>query len=120
MRDYSYLAMPRAKTVNHGLESLSDIGSKLWDSIPSHMKLMNLNMSLKLENLIYGHADFAKFIYKILDIFRQQKNKKTCAYTKIHMCLAKSEYQNRFFPVCFALYIYFSLFSYLLESIEFN
>ena len=30
--------MPRAKTVNHGLESLSYIGSKLWDSMPSHMK----------------------------------------------------------------------------------
>ena len=30
--------MPRAKTVNHGLESLSYIGSKLWDSIRSHMK----------------------------------------------------------------------------------
>ena len=30
--------MPRAKRVNHGLESLPYIGSKLWDSIPSHMK----------------------------------------------------------------------------------
>ena len=30
--------MPRAKTVNHGLESLSYIGSKLWDRISSHMK----------------------------------------------------------------------------------
>ena len=29
MRNYSYFAMPRAKTVNHGLESLSYIGSKL-------------------------------------------------------------------------------------------
>ena len=38
MRNYSYFAMPRAKTVNHGLESLPYIGSKLWDSIPSHMK----------------------------------------------------------------------------------
>ena len=38
MRNYSYFAMPPAKTVNHGLESLSYIGSKLWDSIPSHMK----------------------------------------------------------------------------------
>ena len=38
MRNYSYFAMPRAKTVNHGLESLSYLGSKLWDSIPSHMK----------------------------------------------------------------------------------
>ena len=38
MRNYSYFAMPRAKTVNHGLESLSYIGSKLRDSIPFHMK----------------------------------------------------------------------------------
>ena len=30
--------MPLAKTVNHGLESLSYIVSKLWDSIPSLMK----------------------------------------------------------------------------------
>ena len=30
MRNYSYFAMPRAKTVNHGLESLSYIGSKLF------------------------------------------------------------------------------------------
>ena len=38
MRNYSYFAMPRTKTVNHGLESLSYIGSNLWGSIPSHMK----------------------------------------------------------------------------------
>ena len=38
MRNYSYFVMPRAKTVNHGLESLSYIGSNLWDSIPSLMK----------------------------------------------------------------------------------
>ena len=38
MRNYSYFAMPRVKTVNHGLDSLSYIGPKLWDSIPSHMK----------------------------------------------------------------------------------
>ena len=36
--NYSYFAMPHAKTVNHGLESLSCIGSKLWDNIPFHMK----------------------------------------------------------------------------------
>ena len=64
--------MPRAKTVNQGLESLSYIGSNLWDSIPSHMKeidsINNLNMSLKLGNLICAHANFVKFIYKTLDI----------------------------------------------------
>ena len=39
MRNYSYFAMPRAKTVNHGLERFLYIGSKLWDSIhTSHMK----------------------------------------------------------------------------------
>ena len=30
--------MSRVKMVNHGIESLSQIGSKLLDSIPSHMK----------------------------------------------------------------------------------
>ena len=38
IRNYSYFAMPRAKTLNHGLKSLSYIGSKLRDSIPSHTK----------------------------------------------------------------------------------
>ena len=38
IRNHSYFAMPLAKIVNHGLESLSYIGSKLWDSILSHMK----------------------------------------------------------------------------------
>ena len=33
---------------------------------------MNLNMSLKLGNLIFAHADFAKFICKILDICSQR------------------------------------------------
>ena len=38
MRNYSYFALHRAKTVNHGIESLSYTGSKLWVSIPSHLK----------------------------------------------------------------------------------
>ena len=41
IRNYSYFTMPHAKTVNHGLESLSYIGSKLWDSIPSRTKEIN-------------------------------------------------------------------------------
>ena len=54
---------------------------------------MNLNMSLKLGNLICAHADFPKFIYKTLDICSQ-----------------------RLLPYV----IYFlSLFSYLLEFMEF-
>ena len=38
MRNYSYFPIPRAKTVNHGLDSLSYIGLKFWDSIPCPMK----------------------------------------------------------------------------------
>ena len=63
--------MPRAKTVNHGLESLSYLGSKLWDSIPSHMKKI----------VICAHADFAKFIYKSLDICSQRLFPFTLRYT---------------------------------------
>ena len=36
---------------------------------------MNLNMLLKLGNLICAHADFAKFIKKTLDVCNQQKEK---------------------------------------------
>ena len=77
MRNHSYFAMPLAKTVNYGLESFSYIGSKLWDSIPSHMKETLLKLIyfykklLKLGNLFCVHVDFAKFIYKILDICSQ-------------------------------------------------
>ena len=38
MGNYSYFAMFRSKTINHGLESLPYIGSKLWARIPSHIK----------------------------------------------------------------------------------
>ena len=60
---------------------------------------MNLNMLLKLGNLICAHAGFAKFNYKILDICIQpkknlKKKKDTYMYTKIHICLEKSEYHN--------------------------
>ena len=77
MKNYSYFAMPRAKTVNHRLENLSYIGSKLRDSIPSHMMnlLMNLNMLVKLRNLIYAQGDFANLFTKYW-IFVVNNNKK--------------------------------------------
>ena len=85
MRNCSYFAMPRPKTINHGLESLSYIGVKFWDSVPSHMKeidsinefkhVVNLETCYQLGNLICAQADFAKFTYKTLDIFSQQKKK---------------------------------------------
>ena len=55
---------------------------------------MNLNMLLKLGKLICAHPDFAKFIYKILDICSQQKKKKKKKKEKkkIHICIRKYIY----------------------------
>ena len=115
MRNHSYFAMPCAKTVNHGLESLSYLGSKLWDSIPSHMKeidsINEFKHAIKTWNIIK---------YWIFVASKKKKKKKsTYMNTKIHRCLGKSEYHNRFFPFALTLYICFSLFSYLLESLKF-
>ena len=78
----------------------------MWDSIPSHIReiLMNLNMLLKLGNLICAHAGFAKFIHK-----------------KKYIYVYKNTYMSRKIRIssCLTLYIYFSLFSYLLESMKF-
>ena len=73
--------MPRAKTVNHELENLSHIGSKLWDSIPSYMKKIDSINEFKhviktWKPDICAHADFVKFVYKILGICSHQKKKK--------------------------------------------
>ena len=121
MRNCSYFAMPRPKTVNHGLESLSYIGVKFWDSVPSHMKeidsinefkhVINLETCYQLGNLICAQADFAKFTYKTLDIFSQQKknsnNNNTYMYTKIHVCLRKSEYHNCFSRLPYVVHLLF-------------
>ena len=60
MRNYSYFAMPRAKTFNHRLESCHTKFEIVWQhTIPYERDRL---MLLKLENLICAHADFAKFI----------------------------------------------------------
>ena len=72
MRNYSHFAMPRAKTVNHGLESLSYIGSKLWDSIPSHMKeidpINEFKHVVKVVLILRLSRQFYFFIKDILSI----------------------------------------------------
>ena len=61
MRNYSHFAMPCAETVNHGLENLSYIGAKLWDSIPSHMKEIDpINECLII---ILTHICIQKYIH---------------------------------------------------------
>ena len=61
---------------------------------------MNLNMLSKPGNLICTDADFVKFIYqniKYLLAAEKKEERNRYMYTKIHTCLGKSEYHNRFF-----------------------
>ena len=73
IKNYSYFAMTRAETVNHGLESLSYIGAKLWHSIPSHIKEIDSINEFKHVIKTWKPDLFTKFIYKTLDICSQQK-----------------------------------------------
>ena len=78
---------------------------------------MNLNMLLKLESLICAHEDLAKFIYEILVICSQQKRKQYIyVYKNIYM---SRNIRISIFLVFLMLYIYFPLFSYMLQSMEF-
>ena len=72
MRNYSYFAMPRARAVNYGLESLSYIGSKLRDSIPPHMKeidpINEFKHVVKVVLILRLSRQFYFFIKNILSI----------------------------------------------------
>ena len=94
MRNYSHFAMPRAKTVNHGLESLLYLGSKLWDSIPSHMK--------KIDS-----------INEFKHVIKTWKPDLKSLFTK-HWIFVVSVYSRLPYVIHFL-----SLFSYLLEFMEF-
>ena len=88
MRNYSYFAMPRAKTVNHELESLSYIGSELWDSIQSHMKEID-------------SIDEFKHVIKTW-----KPDLRSCRLCKVY--LQNIGYLlSAFIPVCLALYTSF-------------
>ena len=54
LRNRSQFIIPNVKTVNHGFESLRYLGSKIWETIPSHLKeidsLKTLNMPSKSES----------------------------------------------------------------------
>ena len=64
MWNYSYFAMPCAKMVKHELGSLPYIGSKLWNSIPSHMKDIESVNEFKLAIKTWK-PDFSRFPYVV-------------------------------------------------------
>ena len=109
MRNYPYFAMPRAKTCNHQLEILSYIGSNLWDSIPSHMK--EKDSINKFKHAKTGKMDKCSqqiiittttiIILIILLIIIK------IIYTKIYICLGKSEYHNRFSRLPYVVHLLF-------------
>ena len=66
-------------------------------------------MLLKLVNLICAHADFARIIYKILDVYSFQKTTTTITTTtnRKHIRLEKSEYHNRFSHLPYVTHLLF-------------
>ena len=141
--------MARVKTVNHGLENLSYIGSKFWGSIPSHMKeidsiiefkhvikiwkpdlcfcrlckvyLLNTGYSQQNDNNNSNNNNNNNINNNINNSNNNNNNNNNIyayMYAKIYICLRKSEYHNRFSSLPY-VYIYFSLFGYLLESMKF-
>ena len=162
--------MARVKTVNHGLENLSYIGSKFWGSIPSHMKEIDSIIEFKHVIKIWKpDLSFCRLckVYLLNTGYSQQNDNNNSnndnnnnnnnninnninnsnnnnnnnninnninnsnnnnnnnnnniyvyMYAKIYICLRKSEYHNRFSSLLY-VYIYFSLFGYLLESMKF-
>ena len=86
MRNYSYVTMPGAKTVNHGLESLSYTGSKLWNSIPSHMKeidsINEFKHVIKTWKPNLCSCRLFKFYLQILiSVVSKKKKKERCTLT---------------------------------------
>ena len=56
------------KTVNHGFERLRYLGSKIWETIPSHLKemdsLKNFKNAIKNGNQNRVDDGSAKYIFK--------------------------------------------------------
>ena len=71
LRNRSQLIIPNVKTVNHGFESLRYLGPKIWETIPSHLKEIDILKYLpsKDGNQNRVHIDSAKYVENILCIF---------------------------------------------------
>ena len=67
LRHSSFYSIPYAKTVYHGSESLSNLGPKIWNLVPSTLKkLDNVNSfktHIKNGNLKTVHVGYVKLVY---------------------------------------------------------
>ena len=59
----------------NGTESAVCLGPKIWEIIPSEMKTLTffqvLNKELSRGNLTIAHADYAKFLTRMLVLFKK-------------------------------------------------
>ena len=72
LRHTSFSSMPYVKTVNHGSESLSNLGPRIWNLIPRTLKELNdVNSfkTLKNGNLKTVYIGYVKRIYLMLDLY---------------------------------------------------
>ena len=69
LRSKSQFIISQFKTENHGFESLTHLGPKILETIPSHLKetnsLKNFKNAIKNENQNCLHVGSAKYIFKI-------------------------------------------------------
>ena len=45
---FTYFDVPKARTVNHGFESVRYLGSKIWEIIPTYTKELDTTEKLKI------------------------------------------------------------------------
>ena len=68
LRNWTYFDVPKARTVNHGFESVRYLGSKIWEIIPTYTKKLDTTEKLKIAtkngNQSLVHVGYAKSIYK--------------------------------------------------------
>ena len=76
-----------------GSVSIHHRNLRLWDSIPSHIK--DIDSINEFTHVLMQTLQSLCTKYWIF-VVSQKKKKNTSIYTKIHICLGKSEYHNRF------------------------
>ena len=64
LRHSSFFSIPYVKTVYHGSESLSNLGTTIWNLVPSTLE------ELRNSNLKTVYVDYVKRIYLMLDSYR--------------------------------------------------
>ena len=73
LRHFSFFSLPYANTVYHGSESLSNLGPRIWNLVPSTLKKLDdfrfLRHKLKNGNLKTVRLCSIKLLYLVLDSY---------------------------------------------------